>query len=279
MLDFLKKAAQKPIQEFVQKELRPVNRLFTGGFSQMGADHRAPDTRTAEELVQTIDYYVERIPELQQFAKEIKTLSPKHMGLIADTLELSSYHAMLTENEANLDRAFSQVVKEKLVSQMIQASKENPEAMELIEAIINNTDSITSKYALYSMSGGILNMKEFAQHMKESAKVIGVIADETLKGGYTMDFSKQERFMDFIKQFINQATISDKISFLFDEFIKLTDSINGVFNIDVPKFLRSTTPLAKVRENLAILPELVKNGLKPEQMDIVEFTTKNVNLV
>ena len=272
------KIFEKPIQSFAKKELAPVRRLFQGN-NPMGAVHRTPDTRTVGELTQTIDYYASKIPEVKQFANDIKSLSPKHIGLIADTLELSSYHALLTKIEAGLDNVFSQTAIEKLIPEMIKASKDNPEAMELVEAIINNTDAKTSKYALYSMSNGILNNKALAKHMSETAKITADIADETLDGMYQMDFSKQNHFMNYIKLFVNPNTVPEKIVFLFKDFIKVTDSINGVFKIDVGAFVTSKVPLEKIRENLAMLPELAKKmGLKPEKIDTVEFVTKNVNL-
>ncbi len=50
----------------------PVRRLFTRGWEQMGAVKRGIDTRNYGQLQDNIDYYAEKIPELKQFAKEIK---------------------------------------------------------------------------------------------------------------------------------------------------------------------------------------------------------------
>ena len=192
---------------------KPVNRLFTG-FEQLGAITRKPDTRTKEELVQTIDYYAQNLPEIKQFAKEIKQLNQKHMGTIADTLELSKHHDMLPTN-INLakmnDRGVS--YRHAIVEDMIEASKTNPEAMELADAIINNTDSLTSKYVLASMSGGIMKNKELSKHMQETAKVIPDIAKETLNGGYLMDYSKQENFMDWLVSLPNITVYTDYFIF------------------------------------------------------------------
>lgn len=73
---------------------------------------------------------------------------------------------------------------------MVKSSKENPEGMDLVNAIINNTDSTTSKYALHVMSGGVLNNKDLARQMNATSKIVPEIAKETLSGGYTMDLSK-----------------------------------------------------------------------------------------
>lgn len=269
----------KTIQKTIEK---PINRLFTGGFSQMGAITRKPDTRTKDELVQTIEYYTGRIPELKQFAKEIKSLNPKHMGTIADTMELSCFQEMLPTN-INMAKISQRGVsyRQAVIEDMIQASKTNPEAMELAEAIINNTDSTTSKYALGLMTGGILKNKELAKHMQETAKIVPDIAKETLKGGYTMDYSKQENFMDMIRTFVNPNAKPEKITVLFKDLAAAVDNLpqNVNFNIYMDKFVNSSTPLRQIKENIKVLPDVVKMlGEKVKNFDVVDFVTKNTNL-
>lgn len=267
----------KILQETVKK---PVNRIFTGGFEAMGAISRKPDTRTKDELVQTIDYYTQKIPEMKEFAKEIKTLNPKHMGTIADTLELSTHQEMLpTYVNLGAKTANGVSYREAIVKDMIEASKTNPEAMELADAIINNTDSTTSKYALGMMSGGILKNKELAKHMQETAKIVPDIAKETLNGGYTMDYSKQENFMEMIKTFVNPNAKPDKITVLFKDLAPAADKLDSNFNIYMDKFVNSSTPAQQVKENIEVLPDVVKMlGDKVKDFDVVNFVTKNTNL-
>lgn len=269
--------ADKVFKQVVQ---RPVNRLFTGGFEAMGAISRKPDTRTKDELVQTIDYYTQRIPEMQEFAKEIKTLNPKHMGTIADTLELSTHQEMLpTAINLGAKAANGVTYRKAVVKDMIEASKTNPEAMELVDAIINNTDSTTSKYALGMMSGGVLKNTELAKQMQATAQVVPNIAKETLNGGYTMDYSKQENFMDMIKTFVNPNAKPDKIKALFTDLAPATEKLEPEFNIYMDKFVNSTAPMEKVKENIEVLPDVVKMlGDKAKDMDVVDFVTKNTNL-
>lgn len=267
----------KTVQNAVTK---PVNRLFTEAFEPMGAVLRKPDSRTKDELIQTIDYYVEKMPELKQFSKEIKSLKPKHMGTIADTMELSSYSEMLPTN-INMAEMTQRGVsyRQAIVEDMIEASKTNPEAMELANAIINNTDSTTMKYAFCLMTGGVLKNKELAKHMQETAKIVPDIAKETLKGGYTMDYSKQENFMDMIKTFVNSDAKPDKITALFKDLAVVADNLPQQFNIYMDKFVNSSAPLSQVRENIKVLPDVVKMlGEKAKNFDIVDFVTKNTNL-
>ncbi len=82
----------------------------------------------------------------------------------------------MTEVEASVDKTYDKTLRETLLSQMVKASKENPAGMDLVNAIINNTDSTTSKYALHVMSGGILNNKSLASQMVATSKVVPEIA-------------------------------------------------------------------------------------------------------
>ncbi len=253
----------------------PVRRLFTSGFQQMGAVQRGVDTRNYTQMQNTIDYYAEQIPEVQKFAKEIKTLNPKDLGTICDTLELANYHAFLTQIEANVDRTYAKTLKETLLPQMIQASKENPAGMDLINAIINNTDATTAKYALHVMSGGVLNNKNLAHQMVATSKVVPDIAKETLSGGYTMDLSKQESFMSFIKSMVNKDTVSDKITSLFRDIVPVTESRPETFNIDVIGYLTSKADVEDIRARLKMLPKVLEGiGDKFKDFDLVKYLTK-----
>lgn len=259
-----------------KKSKEPVKRLFENGWSQMGAVKRDIDKRTYGQMQDTIDAYAEQIPELKQFVKEIKTLNPKDLGTICDTLELSTRHSMLTSVEANVDKTYDKTLREKLLSQMVKASKENPAGMDLINAIINNTDSITSKYALHVMSGGVLNNKEVSRQMVATSKVVPEIAQETLKGGYTMDLSKQESFMSFIKAMVNKDAQPDMIKSLFKEVVPFTEKRPERFEIDVLGYLTSKADIEDVRANLKMLPKLLENiGEKFKDFDLVKYLTKS----
>ena len=258
----------------------PVNRLFKGNFAQMGAIKREPDTRTREEIIQTIDYYAEKIPEIKQFASEIKQLNTKHMGTIADTLELSTYHEMLPTN-IDMSKISNRGIsyRQAVVEDMIEASKTNPQAMELADAIINNTDSTTSKYVLEAMTGGIMKNKELANHMHETAKIVPNIAKEALDGPYLMDYHQQENFVNWLNVLLHPQTKTDKITSLFKDVAAFCEKQPENLVIEVNKFLESNTPKEKIQENLKVLPEVLKMmGDKVKNFDIVEFVTKNTNL-
>ncbi len=269
------------IAETIEKTVKqPINRLFDGGWQPIGAITREVDTRSVEQLTQTIDAYAQRIAEIATFADDIKKLKPKHMGTIADTLELSQYQAMLPTN-VDLNKLGNRGIsyRDAVIQDMIEASKTNPEAMELADAIINNTDSTTAKYALAQMSGGVLKNKDLAKHMQETAKVVPDIAEETLGGGYLMDYSKQENFMQWIKTMVRPETKPDKITALFKDLSAFTEKRSETFGININDFLKSNASKEKMAENYKVLSDVIEMlGNKVENFNIVDFVTKNTNL-
>ena len=268
------------LEGFKQTIKKPVNRICTDCWHNMGAITREPDTRTSQEIAQTIDYYTQKIPELTKFADEIKTLKHKHMGTIADTLELSEHNEFLYNTIKLGEKSPNGITyREKLVKDMVEASKTNPEAMELVDSVINSTDTLTSKYALAMMTGGILKNKDLAKQMQATAEIVPNIARETLQGGYTMDYSKQENFMNMIKTFVNHNANPDKIKALFTELVPVTEKLEPNYDIYIDRFVNSSAPMEKVKENIKVLPDVVKMlGDKAQDMDVVEFVTKNTNL-
>ena len=90
-------------------QIKPVFR-FNQSFQPLGAQVRPKDTRTTEELLATIDHFAQRNPAVQAFVKELKTMEPKHLGLVADTLELASREDMLMTN-INMNKISQQTGK------------------------------------------------------------------------------------------------------------------------------------------------------------------------
>ena len=257
----------KPIS--ASKAKQPVERIFTSGLETMGAITREPDKRTPQQLKDTIEAYSESIPEIKKFVQDIKELSPKHIGTIADTFELASHDIMLMTDVK------MRPYLPKLIDDMIYASKNNPEGMELADAVINHTDSLTSKYALCSMSSGVLKDREVARQMHETSQVIPDIAQETLGGGYLGDFSKQERFMDFVKSLVNPKTIPEKIKSLFGDIAAFASKRpeEEVYEINIPKYVQSPVSLDKIREKLNLLSKQLDSKEKTVKgnFDLVDF--------
>ena len=49
--------------------LKPINRIYSASWQQLGAVKREPDSRTLEQLKVTVDSYVDKIPEVKEFVE------------------------------------------------------------------------------------------------------------------------------------------------------------------------------------------------------------------
>lgn len=261
---------------------KPVARLFTGAWEPFGTVRRTPDTRTFNQLTDSIDAYAQNIPEVKELAQQLKSLNPKYLGTICDTLELATNRELLNNSiniNAPLPQYKNRCVREILIPDMLYASKENTEAMDLVNSIINNTDSITSKYALCCMIDGILKNKDLSRQMLATSKVVEDIAKETLSGAANIDYRHQANFMDFIKACVNSTTNPDKIQLMFKNIIPAVNKMENNLEIDLLAFLKSKVDNEDILARLKTLPkylENIKEGLK--DFDLVKYLTKSENL-
>lgn len=258
---------------------QPVYR-FGGGFMTMGAQVRPADTRTTGEVIATMEALAERNPDIKQFLAEIKKMPLEHMKLASDTMELARMSEMLSGPQIVMNRKHPQSGKtllQSILEVLPKASKENPAALDFAQEVINNTDTTTSKYFLAAIKDAFLKT-ELAEHLKAAKPMVKPIAEQTLAGGYTMDFSKQESFVNFIATLVNKNANPDKIAFL-PKLSRAVDDMPGVHPLYIGDFVKSNTPLKQVEENLETVKDVAKlvheNG---KSINIVDFVTKNINL-
>ena len=174
------------ISNVVSKE--PVFRF--GGWQAMGAHTKAPDTRTTEQLLANIDYFAQKNPEVAKFKSDLKAMNPKYLGLVSDICELTNRSNMLNTNINLKDpKQVGKNVFAAWIEKLPKASKENPEALEFTQEVINQTSSDASKYFLAS-STELLDHPEFSEHLKATKPLVKGIAENELSGGYTMDFKR-----------------------------------------------------------------------------------------
>ena len=256
----------------------PVFRF--GGFEQLGAQVRPKDERTPAQMLATIDYFAQRNPVINKFMADIKEMNPKHLGLVADTVELASRQEMLMTDVDMLRVSLTgKSLLEHLMSVYPKASKENPKAMEFAQEVINNTDTLASKYFLADMNG-IFGCKEAAEHLDAIKPLIKPFAESTLKGGYLGTFEKEANFVGLIKGILTPQAKPEKIR-LIPKLVEATDAAPDKINckIVLNKFAMSDTPIEQVKENIEILPAILKNSENiDKEIDVVDFVNKNVNL-
>lgn len=259
---------------------------FTCGWSKSGAQVRPKDTRTPEQLCKFIDGIAEKHPQFKEFVNDLKTMNPKHLNLAADTMELATTHSLVQQGLMSVDMSAKRSLFggksliQTLLNAYPKASKENPQALEFMQEVINNTDRKTIEYVLYQITD-VLDKPELGEHLKAVKPMVKNIAEKTIGTGFPrFDFQNQEKFMEFIRFMVDTSNNPQKINMLS----KLTDVIDKcppkhVFSIDVGKFIKSETPVEQVAKNLEILPEVATNSVKQgKSIDVVDFVNNNINL-
>lgn len=250
-----------------------------GGWQTMGAHTKALDTRSTEQLLANIEYFAKKNPEVAKFKEELKAMNPKHLGLVSDICELANKSDMLyTDINLKDSKQVGKNIFAAWMEKLPKASKENPAALEFAQEVINQTDSTASKYFLAS-TDGLLEHPEAAEHLKATQPLVKDIAEATLSGGYTMDFSKEKNFMDAVSAYINPKADVEKIK-LMPEMIKVADSIPESTNIyiDSLPFIHSNVPMGKIRENMEVFPKVANNLDQGKSINMTDFLMKNVNL-
>lgn len=253
-----------------------TKRLYEGAFSKMGHVKRKPDTRTTKQLLENIEYYANICPEVAKFKNDLKQMNPAHLGLVSDICELANQTELLNTS-INIKKPASngKSLFEFLMETLPKASKENPESLELSQSIIDNTDSTASKYALGRLSP-LYKCKEAAPHIKATIPLVGAVAESTLGGGYLMDFSKENKFVEGLMSLISPTVELDKLKIL-PQIIKLAEKTKAMCIIDAFPFLNSKVNISKIVENMKVFETLDKN-LEGKTINLTDFLTHNTNL-
>lgn len=253
-----------------------------GPWQQMGAVTRPADTRTTEQLLANIDYFAENLPEVALFKKELKGMNPQHLGLVSDICELGARMDMINTN-INIRKPASngKSLLEFLMEKLPWASKENPEMIEFSKEVINHTDTTASKYFLGSFAE-VFEHPEAAKHLKATKPLIKDIAEVTLSGGYTMDYSKEQKFVNALSSYINPSVNPEKIE-VVNEAVrtveKLPESVDLSCRIVSTDIINSTTSAQQMRENLETFSQIAEGlSKRTKEVNLTDYIIKNVNL-
>lgn len=259
----------------VGKELKPVLRF--GGWQTIGAQTRPVDTRTTAQLLENIEYFAQKNSAIAKFKDELKSVNPKHLGLVSDICELGSHNELMPQGidmnvlKSNDGKSLLAFILEKLP----KASKENPQAMEFTKEVIDHTDTTASKYFLADF-GGILGYPQAAKHLEATKPLVKDIAEETLIG-YKMDFENERNFMTTIRSFVDPTAKPEKIA-MVKEILKPVEALPGRDMVHIDRFIRSDAPAAQIRANVPQLKHASDMACKRgDWLNIDEFLTTNVN--
>ncbi len=247
-------------------------------FLKMGAHTKTADTRTTEQLLENIEYFADRYPEVARFKQDLKSMNPKHLGLVSDICELAercNFPNRLDIKQVDPKKGKSLFAF--LMEKLPKVSKENPEALNFTQEVINQTDSTTSRYFLAS-STDLFDHPELAEHMSATKPLVKNIAEQTLDGSYDMDYLDKKSFMGFLRALINPNAKTEKIS-LVPKLVKAAEQSPGENALYLDSFVSSSAPVKQVEENLKVVPQVADMFAKEgKSLDFVDFVNNNVNL-
>lgn len=260
----------------VGKELKPVLRF--GGWQTIGAQTRPADTRTTAQLLENIEYFAQKNSAIAKFKDELKSVNPKHLGLVSDICELGVCCQLKRVQRIDMNSLKVQNGKSLfafILEKLPKASKENPQAMEFTKEVIDHADTTASKYFLADF-GGILGCPQAAKHLEATKPLVKDIAEETLDG-YKMDFENERKFMTTIRSFIDPAAKPEKIA-MVKEVLKSVEALPDRDMVHIDRFIRSEAPAAQIRANMPQLKHASDMACKRgDWLNIDEFLTTNVN--
>lgn len=272
-MSFISKATQ-----FIEPQKLP-NR-FTDGWQTMGTKKIAPRTNSAEELINSLKAHAKDNSEIAEFVKNLNNMDKKHLGLAQDIIDLANTNSLLPTN-INLKKevAPNKTILGSILNRLPNLSHKNPEALDLTEQVINNTDNQNSKYFICNLFDFDLERmgNSLAEQMKVVKEMIPTIAEGTLNSGYKMNFEANNNFFQIIKRLCSSDMKPENIKIL-DKITKLTDECKKTEQIiDVDIIGGGNTSV--MTKNLEVLPQVLKNAdAQNKTINVSEFLTKNINL-
>jgi len=254
------------------------NKLPVYHFKKLNYHTNTPytDTRSATQLKQTIDYFTSNAPDIKEYAEKLKILPLKHMRIATDLLELSNKYLFFHPTINMKKKIGEKSIRENLVTDVITASKENPEALDLISSIIANTDTITSKYALYCMRDGFITNNKIAPQVEEISKHISQIHRINCCNYSLLNrYSRQIKFMTILNILISPHNKPENINLLYTKILPFVSTRTEDFIIKIPDFLKADTTYKKVAEKIDQLPKYLETTSHKNPFDIVSYITSN----
>ena len=254
-----------------------TERPAKSGWHSLGVDKKPADTRTTKQLLENIDYFANKNPEVAKFKNELKSVQPKFLNLVSDICELANGKEMLP---VNIDLRKAENGKKSVLGYVMEnfskTSKENPHMLEFTQEVLNNTDATASKYFLTDYAG-MMGCNSAGKHFEAAKPLVKDIAEATLSGGLRMDFAKEKSFMNYVKSIISPDVEPERIK-LLQKASKAADDTVGENSFYVDNFVRSETPIPQIEANIPQLKQASIDAKKQgKSLDITEFLTTHLN--
>ena len=227
----------------------------------MGAVSLKPRTNTQDEILNSLKAHAKDNAEIADFLEHLDEMDNKYLGLAHDIVDLSGHNESLGNSINMLDKANeNHSFMGHILGMLPVVSRENPAALDLSQAVINNSDTINAKYFLINLFGFDLHkMSGLAEQFKAVKEVIPVIARDTLSGGYLMDFSKNKEFFEFVKFLASSDSKPANVRML-NEIMKVIQTLCKKTNPNCDLGAIKTADTVTLRKNLDALPYYIENA-------------------
>ena len=261
--------------------LKLINpKLRFDGWEPSGVFKRPKDVRTASELRASVEAWSRTVPEVKQILPELKNLKKSHLGLVADTIELSQKKATRWKDvdlrNVSKDGIFAPL--DYLMYLYPKLAKTNTSALDFTKEVIDNAGQITSKFYLRdAVDLQFLTMKNTEKNFKAGVPVVESMAKYALNAPANgrAEFAKQEEFVELVLSILDENANAKKIPFLKDILNRVSNGGFGVFDID--KFLSDKTPVKLIKANLPSLDNALNHCYSfGKRLDVNEQLSKKL---
>ena len=251
------------------------------GWEPSGLFKRTPDTRSVEELRASIEAWARKVPDVKLILPELKNMNPKHLGLVADTIELSQKPATFYKDVDMINpeegKSFWSPLEMLMVTFPI-VSKQKPHAMDFSQEVIDQTGKLMSKFFLKSAADkNILLEKGADEKYRAAIPLVEDLAKEAISVPLDKSaYSRQKAFVDKVLSVINKDTDLEKIDYLKEIYKILAGRILPKFNIY--NLLTSKASLSTIKENAKSLDLAIGMAYSHGKiLDVNEFLIKDAN--
>ena len=261
-MSFINKISSK-VENVISGNWVKLPNRFTSesDFLNLGAVYTPPRANSQDEILNSLRAYAKDNSEIADFISHLDEMDNKYLGLAHDIVDLSTCNEFLIGSINMLDKANeSHSFMGHILGMLPVVSKENPAALDLSQAVINNSDVTNAKYFLINLFGfDIHKMSNLAEQFRAVVDVIPIIARDTLSGGYLMDYAKNKEFFEFVKFLASSDSKPANVRML-DEIMKVIQTMCKKTNPNCDLGAIKTADTATLRKNLDALPYYIENA-------------------
>lgn len=247
------------------------------GWEPMGLYKRPADTRTIDELKGTIEAWSRRVGDVKAILPELGSMNPKHLGLVADTIELSqkSANKFNDVDMVNPDERFGPFNPlEKLMAIFPMISRKNPHAMDFSQEVVDTTGKMMSKFYLKAAADTEFLLDDGVdKHFQNAIPIVENIARESMTVP-AEDFGREAEFVGSVLAIIEKDSDPEKIALLKDVYEAI--KTKSLKEFDFGDLIKRDVSPDVIKENLkTIKDDLGLAYAYGKIVNVNEYLTKN----